>query len=179
MNTRYFLSFLFLLGLLFAPFSNNQAQDGKQIFKDKCVACHSAGAEKLMGPGLAGVAAKRDKEWLFKWIRNSPEMVASGDSLANALFNEFNKIPMLPFPDLTDADIEAILKYIDDFNAAPAPVATASTAAANTKADTEKQVEEWTQVSEGFSSLTLIPLIMLGVLLVVIWLAGQKIPGMD
>ena len=121
---------------------------------------------------MQGVSERRDKAWLLEWIRNSPAMIEKGDSLAVALFNEFNKLPMTPFPTLADTDIEAILQYITDAANQPAPVV-------GEKPSTKGQEKEWTEVSQGFSALTLIPLLILAIILAVIWLAGQKIPGMD
>ena len=173
---RQILSFVaaFWIFLLAAP--NAQAQaNGKELFQTKCAACHTTSSQRLTGPGLEGVNSRRDKAWLMKWIKNAPEMVASGDSLAVALFNEFNKIPMLPFPDMTDADIEAILAYIDEA-AKPAP---ATAAATGEKPSTAEQMKSWTENSEGLTATTIIPLIMLAILLIILWIAGQKIPGMD
>ena len=53
--------------------------DGEQLFKQNCTACHSLGTSRLIGPGLEGVTEKYEKEWLFKWIRNSQALIQSGD----------------------------------------------------------------------------------------------------
>jgi len=84
---------------------------GKKLFKANCAACHSVGANKVVGPGLQGVNDKYEREWLGKWIKNSAELIASGDADANAIFNEYNKVPM-PAQPVSDEDIDAILEYI-------------------------------------------------------------------
>ena len=61
------LSFLVLFG---ASSKGAFAQDGEKLFKSYCAACHSAGSNMLVGPGLAGVEDRYDKEWLYKWIKN-------------------------------------------------------------------------------------------------------------
>lgn len=38
-------------------------------------------------------------------------MINSGDKYANEVFNKFNKTPMIPFPSLSEKDIEDILAY--------------------------------------------------------------------
>jgi len=84
---------------------------GQKVFKANCSACHSIGANKVVGPGLQGINDKRSEEWLLKWIKNSPELIASGDADANAIFNEYNKMPMPPQA-VSDEEIRAVLAYI-------------------------------------------------------------------
>ena len=88
------------------------AQDGKTLFTAKCAACHSAGTNKLVGPGLSGINEKRTQEWLLSWIKDSQAFIKTGDKDANAIFEEFNKIAMIPFSDMSDAEIIAILDFI-------------------------------------------------------------------
>ena len=83
---------------------------GKALFNAQCAACHKLDA-KMTGPALRGVGDKYEKEWLYKWIRNSAELIKSGDERANKIFNEFNKSPMTAFPQLSDADLDNIIAY--------------------------------------------------------------------
>ncbi len=92
------------------------AQDGEALFKAKCTACHSVGTKKLVGPGLAGISDKRTQEWLVSWIKDSQAMIASGDADAVAIFEEYNKSPMIPFADMSDEEIIAMLDYIEAEN---------------------------------------------------------------
>ncbi|NQX96371.1 MAG: c-type cytochrome [Flavobacteriales bacterium] len=101
---------LFCLSFLFFQL-NSYSQDGKKLFKANCAACHNVGTKKVVGPGLSGVAEKHDREWLGKWIKNSGELIASGDAAANEIFNEYSKSIMPPQP-VDDAQIDAILEYI-------------------------------------------------------------------
>lgn len=99
---------------------------GKAIFNTNCAACHKLDA-KATGPALRGVADKYDKEWLYKWIHNSGELIKSGDAQAVKVFEENNKIPMTAFPQLSNEDIDNIIAY----TSAPkeeAPAATAKVA---------------------------------------------------
>lgn len=86
---------------------------GEKLFKANCAACHSVGDNKLVGPGLKGINDKRKEEWLIKWIKNSAELIASGDADAKAIFEEFNKVPM-PAQAVSDDEIKAILAYIQN-----------------------------------------------------------------
>jgi len=84
---------------------------GEKLFKANCKACHSVGDNKVVGPGLKGINDKREKEWLVKWITNSGDLIASGDGDAQAIFAEFNDMPMPPQA-VSEEDITAILAYI-------------------------------------------------------------------
>ena len=87
---------------------------GQTLFNNNCASCHSVGDEVVVGPGMKGVTARvPSREWLYKWIRNSSAVIASGDAYANQIFNKYNKLQMQSFPDLTNEDIDAILKYVE------------------------------------------------------------------
>ncbi len=90
---------------------------GKTLFNANCAACHKLN-KKATGPALAGVADKYDREWLYKWIKNSTALIASGDALANEIFEANNKSVMQSFPALGNGDIDNILAYT---SAAPPP----------------------------------------------------------
>jgi mono/diheme cytochrome c family protein len=99
--------FLFLL-LSTLPVAS---QSGEELFKSTCSSCHTIGQGRLIGPDLSGVTEKMPADWLLKFIRSSQTMIKSGDPDANAIFNEFNKIPM-PDVNLSDDQIKSILDYI-------------------------------------------------------------------
>jgi mono/diheme cytochrome c family protein len=86
------------------------AAAGKTLFNANCAACHKL-YKKGVGPALFGVGDKYDKEWLYKWIRNSQELIKSGDPQAIAIFEENNQSVMTAFPALSDTDIDNILAY--------------------------------------------------------------------
>ena len=96
---------------------------GKAIFNAQCAACHKLDA-KMTGPALRGVGAKYEKDWLYKWIRNSAELIKSGDERANKIYNEYNQAAMNAFPQLSNADIDNIIAYTMQPIALP-PVASA------------------------------------------------------
>ncbi len=95
---------------------------GKEIFNTNCAACHKLDA-KATGPALRGVGDRHEKAWFYKWIHNSADLIKSGDAAAVKLFEENNKIPMTPFPQLSEADIDNVIAYTMEAKAAaPAPV---------------------------------------------------------
>ncbi len=85
---------------------------GKELFNANCAACHTLD-KKLVGPPLSKIGEKRDQKWLIKWIKDSQALIKSGDKDAIAIFEEYNKIPMLAFPNLSDQDIIDMLAYTD------------------------------------------------------------------
>ncbi len=89
-----------------------QEQLGKSLFNSNCAACHKLN-RKAVGPALAGVTDKYEREWLYPWIKNSAAMIAAGDPRAVAIYNEYNQSNMNAFPLLSDEEIEAILVYTD------------------------------------------------------------------
>ncbi len=96
-----------------APAAGGNAVKGKELFNANCAACHKLDA-KSTGPALRNVADKYDKEWIYKWVHNSAELIKSGDAQAVKVFEENNKTPMTAFPQLSTADIDDILAYTSE-----------------------------------------------------------------
>jgi len=82
---------------------------GKAIFKANCAACHKLEG-KLIGPELLKITDKREADWLKAWIKDNNALVASGDKLAKEV-QDSNPAAMTPFPQLSDEDIDNLLKY--------------------------------------------------------------------
>lgn len=128
--SKIFFSLALTLSLSLGSYSQDAAPEaaagsgdaalGKQLFNANCAACHKLDA-KATGPALRSVADKYDKAWLYKWIRNSADLIKSGDAQAVKVFEENGKVPMTAFPQLSDADIDNILAYTSEPK--PEPVA--------------------------------------------------------
>ncbi len=101
---------------------------GKELFNANCAACHKLDA-KMTGPALRGVGDKYDKEWLYKWVKNSSDLIKSGDAKAVKVYEEFAKSNMTAFPQLSNGDIDNIVAYAME----PAPVAETPKAATATE----------------------------------------------
>jgi mono/diheme cytochrome c family protein len=107
--TSILFSSLLLLSVLGA-----QAQDGAKLFKQNCATCHLASDKTLIGPGLAGIEDRApNREWILKWVKNPDALIASGDAYANEI-KDFSPTAMTAFTFLEDADILAILDYINN-----------------------------------------------------------------
>ena len=124
---------LIVVFILLNSFQTFAAPDGKALFQANCASCHNP-LKDATGPALKGVTGRvPNKEWIYKWIKNSASVIASGDKYANDLYNKWNKTAMTAFPSLSNEEIDAIVKYVDDYQA---PVtATAQTPAAGESKD--------------------------------------------
>lgn len=88
------------------------ADEGRQLFQQYCLACHSIGGGIVVGPDLDGVMQRRDLNWLSEFIARPDQMIASGDPVANELLAEFNNVPMPNFG-LSDVQVGSILAYLE------------------------------------------------------------------
>ena len=135
---------LSILFFFFLTLNITSAQDGRtpgldegmQLFKEKCAACHAKNMkDRLVGPGLKGVDERwgGDREKLHQWIVNSAAFLTTGDKYANDLFEEYSKLPMTPFTELSKEQTDNIIDYVnkvaDGGGYPPAPAATASASA--------------------------------------------------
>jgi len=94
-----------------------EAVRGKLAFESKCLACHSIGQGKKLGPDLAGVTKRRDAAWLTRWLK-SPEAMLKTDEHAKAMLKEYNDIPM-PNQNLSDAEVKEYIKYFQWYDSQP------------------------------------------------------------
>ena len=126
--------YVFFAVLLLSNNSAKAAPDGKALFMSNCAACHNP-LKDATGPALKNMDKSfPNKEWGYKWVHNSQSLVLAGDKDAVAIFNKFNKIAMTAFPQLSNEDIDAILKYVDDYTApveAPAEAASKAPESSN------------------------------------------------
>ena len=110
--TKLALAFLFLISISLSA-QEGDAINGKKLYKANCAACHKLD-KKLVGPPLKGISDKRERKWLHAWIKDNAALRKSGDALAKKVFEENNKMPMTPYPQLSEKDIDDILAYTDD-----------------------------------------------------------------
>ena len=107
-----------------APASSGaDAVKGKELFNSQCAACHKLDA-KMTGPALRNIIGKYDKEWLYKWIHNSQELIKSGDPAAVKIWEEYKPSVMTSFPQLSTADIDNIIAYTSEPKAEPVAATT-------------------------------------------------------
>lgn len=107
-----FLCLTFVLTFSTGSFAQDVAK-GKELFNANCAACHKLDANST-GPSLRGVIDRHSTDWLHKWIKDSSGLIKSGDAAAVKIFNEWNKVPMNSFPNLSDEDIDNIIAYTSE-----------------------------------------------------------------
>jgi mono/diheme cytochrome c family protein len=109
--------FVLLAILLLQSYHSAAAPDGKALFQANCAACHNP-LKDATGPALQGISARvPSKEWIYNWIHNSGNVIASGDKYANDLFAKWNKTQMTAFPSLKTEEIDSIISYVETYKA--------------------------------------------------------------
>jgi len=99
-------------GLLCFPLTAPAQQgEGETLFNQICVACHTIGKGKLVGPDLADVHKRRPEDWLINYIKSSQTVIKSGDPYAVNLFEEYNK-QLMPDNNYTDSQVLSVIAYI-------------------------------------------------------------------
>ena len=84
------------------------ASSGKALYEQKCNACHKVGTT-FIGPPPNAILKRRTPEWVMNMILNPEEMLEK-DSLAQALFMEFNG-QLMTNQQLTTDEARSILEY--------------------------------------------------------------------
>ena len=102
------------------------AKAGEALFKANCAACHKLDAMST-GPMLRNIEARLsdeeglDREWLYKWIKNSNAMIKAGDPYAVKTYEANGKRAMTAFPTLKNVEIDNILAYTAKVRDNPPP----------------------------------------------------------
>jgi protein SCO1/2 len=85
---------------------------GVLLFQSRCSACHTIGKGDVVGPDLAGVTTRRNRDWLVRYLRAPDQMLAAKDPIAVALFAKYKNVPM-PNLRLSDGEITIVLSYLE------------------------------------------------------------------
>jgi protein SCO1/2 len=94
-----------------------QISAGETLFRDRCSSCHdiNGGNKPLrnahqLGPDLYAVSKRRDPQWLRRWLAEPDKMLAEGDPIATAMYEQFQVI--MPNFRLESHEIEALITYM-------------------------------------------------------------------
>ena len=90
----FVLSLLVSIPAARAAPTDMSASRGRTIFEDKCASCHTVGGGDLVGPDLAGIAARRDARWIERFIREPDVMIREKDPIATDLLARYSHIAM-------------------------------------------------------------------------------------
>jgi len=107
-----------LLIVIFLSFSQKSiAADGEGLFKANCASCHKPDKD-FTGPALQGWKSRQPEGWIYKWVANPATLIASGDKYAAELYAKWkNNGMMSAFPALKTEEVDAIMKYVDEYKA--------------------------------------------------------------
>lgn len=94
---------------------NSHAADGEALFKANCAACHKPDKD-FTGPALKGWKDRVPAgDWIYKWVENSTSLRET-DAYAKDLWIKWGKAQMTAFGNqLKKEDVDAIMKYVDDW----------------------------------------------------------------
>ena len=98
--------------IFLVSFNSVQAQEGKQIFQQNCQSCHAIDKD-LQAPMLRGVEGRGpwgDRANLVKWVHNPAAFIPTTPYTVE-LQKKWGSI-MTSFPNLSEAEINAIFDYI-------------------------------------------------------------------
>ncbi len=105
-----FLSLIMHLG----SFQDLIAQSSpSEFFKSSCMACHTIGGGRLVGPDLKGVTERHDRTWLEEFILNPQEKLNSDDPYAVRILEESFGVQMVPVPGMTAQMAASLLDLIE------------------------------------------------------------------
>lgn len=93
------------------------AQDAPSFYEENCASCHTIGGGPLGGPDLKGVTARRDRDWLIRFLLN-PEAFA-GDPAVKRMIAEADGMEMTATDGLTREMAVAILALIGQRSGSP------------------------------------------------------------
>jgi len=89
---------------------NRPGPPGERMFLGfGCLRCHTVGKGKFVGPDLSGIAGRRDRAWLQRWLLDPPGMIAT-DEAARTMAREY-PVPM-PALGLSPLQAELLADYL-------------------------------------------------------------------
>lgn len=100
-----------LLVVSIAPSANSQ--QAVDFFKKNCTSCHWIGGGRLIGPDLKNVTARKDRDWLVRFMLNPNAMFDAQDPYALKLRAEAKGAIMIQVPGINAKMANALLDMIE------------------------------------------------------------------
>lgn len=92
-----------------SPLDQGKVSRGKSVFEMKCSACHTLTADRVVGPGWAGVTKRRTPEWIMNMITNV-EVMLEKDPEAQKLLELC--LTRMPNQNVSVGDARDILEFM-------------------------------------------------------------------
>ena len=91
------------------------ARLGEAMYTRLCAGCHTVGKGDRVGPDLAGVLRRRDRDWLVRFIADPEKMRVQKDPIALALVAKFPtvRMPAMSIPPRDAADLLAYIVHLE------------------------------------------------------------------
>lgn len=96
-------------GKQIAPFDASLVAQGQAVFQSKCSACHKVTDQKVVGPGLKGVTARRKPQWVLNMMTNPLEMTQKDPTAQELLATHLTQMAN---QNVTDDEGMAILNFL-------------------------------------------------------------------
>jgi len=90
---------------------NFAARKGEALFTRMCAGCHTVGSGNKVGPDLAGLAERRERDWLVRFMTDPDKMRRQKDPIALDLVAHFPTVRMPPLG-ITADTADDLLAYI-------------------------------------------------------------------
>lgn len=89
-----------------------RAQETADYFRQNCASCHTIGGGRLTGPDLKNATARKDREWLVKFIIDPKAVIESGDAYAAELLRDARGAVMPTLVGISRTRAEALVDLI-------------------------------------------------------------------
>ncbi len=171
--------FLFI-AILFSIDLYSQSE-GEKLFNQTCIACHSIGQGKIVGPDLKGVETRHTMSWLKLFVTSSQSMIKKGDTSAVNLFKQNNGM-IMPDQKLSGKEIESLIAFIKEKGATIQPEASAMVVAEKLPSTEHNDVVEKQNKSNILQIISFVPwvsILIIVILLAVIYVLADVIRAMS
>ena len=99
--------------------ARGHAQDVRTFFKTDCVACHTIGGGRRVGPNLKDVTKRKDRSWLESFVFDPMAKITGGDAYAKKLVDESNGVMMPKPPGISQELARQLIDLIETESALP------------------------------------------------------------
>jgi protein SCO1/2 len=88
---------------------------GQAMYTRLCAGCHTVGKGDRVGPDLAGILGRRDRDWLMRFIADPESLRRQKDPIAMGLVARFPtvRMPAMSIPQKDAADLLAYVVHLE------------------------------------------------------------------